>query len=128
MAQIRFEVAHQYLFDEMLRGADEDIRRGVKAGADLLASYTQDYARRMWNGRYATGTTAASLRVKQKEATRAVLTYDGDNRRGTRNGEVAFLNEYGKRGVAARAANRLALDDHEDVIVQRMADEIFKDI
>lgn len=126
MPKITFEIANQDLFQKMLDGADGAIRRGVKAGADLLSTCTKNYGRSMWRGPYSTGTTIAALTVEQKSDTKAVLTYEGENARGTRNAEVAFINEYGKRGQAARPANRSALDDNETAIQQRIADEIFK--
>lgn len=128
MAQIRFEIAHQHLFQKMLDGAEEDIRRGVEAGAELLAAYTQSYGRRLWRGPYATGTTADSVAVTLDKPTRAIVSFSGVNRRGTRNAEVAFLNEYGKRGQPARPANRMALEDNEDAILQKMEEEIFQAI
>lgn len=127
MPKITFEISHKELFEKMTRGTDDAIRRGVNAGAKLLATYTKNYGRSMWRGPYATGTTIAALTVEQKSNTKAVLTYNGENRRGVRNAEVAFINEYGKRGQAARPVNRAALDDNEEAIWQRIADEFFKD-
>ena len=127
MPKITFEISHKYQFEKMAGGADDAIRRGVNAGARLLADYTRDYGRRMWQGPYSTGTTIAALTVEQKSSTKAVLTYNGKNQKGNRNAEVAFVNEYGKRGQAARPVNRAALDDNESAIEQRIADEIFKD-
>ena len=47
------------------------------------------------------------------------ITFDGTRRRGkttTRNAEIAFVNEYGKRGQDARPFMRTALYQNEELI------------
>lgn len=49
------------------------------------------------------------------------ITFSGSRTRGksrTRNAEIAFVNEYGKRGQAARPFVGLAMTQNEDAILQ----------
>ena len=49
------------------------------------------------------------------------ITFSGSRTRGksrTRNAEIAFVNEYGKRGQAARPFIGLAMTQNEDAILQ----------
>ena len=57
------------------------------------------------------------------------VTFSGSRSRGktrTRNAEIAFVNEYGKRGQAARPFIGLAMTQHEDEI-QKPAEKILGD-
>ena len=83
---------------------DSVIDRILDAEADVIAKAQQEETARQWQGDYATGTTSRS--IKKGKARKS-----GDGRavtdaRGTRNAEVAFINEYGKRGQPARPAIR----------------------
>lgn len=51
----------------------------------------------------------------------ATISFSGSRQRGksrTRNAEIAFVNEYGKRGQAARPFIGLAMTQNEDAILQ----------
>ena len=78
-----------------------------------------------------TGDTLGALTVKAPkkgaDGWECYVTYTGRNRKGNRNAEVAFINEYGKRHQPARAFNRLAVETGEQAIVQRMGDVLLKD-
>ena len=57
------------------------------------------------------------------------VTFSGSRSRGktrTRNAEIAFVNEYGKRGQAARPFIGLAMTQHEDEI-RKPAEKILGD-
>ena len=56
---------------------------------------------------------------KTDDGGRKKISYSGTRRRGntdTRNAEIAFVNEYGKRGQPARPFMRTALSQHADLI------------
>lgn len=84
----------------------------LNAEADVVVSAQQKEAASRWRGPYATGTTAKSIKKgkpqKAKDGKQIIVSPKGNNRRGTRNAEVAFINEYGKRGQPARPAIRTA--------------------
>ena len=56
---------------------------------------------------------------KTDDGGRKRISFDGTRRRGntdTRNGEIAFINEYGKRGQPARPFMRTALEQNAELI------------
>jgi hypothetical protein len=56
---------------------------------------------------------------KTDDGGRKRISFDGTRRRGntdTRNGEIAFVNEYGKRGQPARPFMRTALEQNAELI------------
>lgn len=120
----------QKQFEELYNKSDSQLKEATKAGAELLKTYTANTGRSMLRGPYATGQTIASLTckspVKDSDGYSCTLTYAGTNRKGNRNGEVAFLNEYGARGHAARPFNRTAITQNESAIRQRMEDTFSK--
>jgi len=127
MAIITFSSAGQDVFQAAMQAAPNDLKEAVKAGAEVLKTYTKSTGQ-MIEGPYATGQTLAALTVKTP-VTRGgnptcYVTYTGTNRRGNRNAEVAFLNEYGARGKAARPFNLKAVQRGEQAILRRMEDII----
>lgn len=92
----------------------------LNAEADIIAEAQQQTARRM--GVYDTGRTAASIKKGKPKKTaegRAIfVTPSGTNARGDRNAEVAFINEYGKRGQPARPFIRTATEQAGDRAVE----------
>lgn len=57
--------------------------------------------------------------TKTDDGGREKITFDGSRRRGnitTRNAEIAFINEYGKRGQDARPFMKTALSQNEALI------------
>ena len=129
MAKIQFISGNKTLFELALSSDTADVQAAVAAGADLLKTYTYNKGRSM--GVYRTGDTLGALTVKapkrSKDGWACYVTYTGLNRKGNRNAEVAFINEYGKRHQPARAFNRLAVETGEQAIVQRMGDVLLKD-
>ena len=129
MAKIQFISGNKTLFELALSSDTADVQAAVAAGADLLKTYTYNKGRSM--GVYRTGDTLGALTVKAPkkgaDGWECYVTYTGRNRKGNRNAEVAFINEYGKRHQPARAFNRLAVETGEQAIVQRMGDVLLKD-
>jgi hypothetical protein len=129
LAKIQFISGNKTLFELALSSDTADVQAAVAAGADLLKTYTYNKGRSM--GVYRTGDTLGALTVKAPkkgaDGWECYVTYTGRNRKGNRNAEVAFINEYGKRHQPARAFNRLAVETGEQAIVQRMGDVLLKD-
>ena len=100
------------MLDEMLDAEAEVVERAQK---NKGRSY----------GVYRTGMTLESIKRGKKRKTkdgRAVeVAPQGKNARGSRNAEIAFLNEYGvpKRGIAARPFIRDANEACADEAVQK---------
>ena len=90
--------------------------------ADVIAAAQQAQAAKMWTGPYATGTTARSIKkgkVKKNGLNKSItVAPTGTNKRGTRNAEVAFINEYGKKGQPGRPAIRTANEQKEKEAVE----------
>ena len=66
---------------------------------------------------------------KTEDGGKAFITFTGTRQRGntiTRNAEIAFVNEYGKRGQAARPFIGLAMTQNEKTI-QDPAEEVIGD-
>lgn len=123
MASIQFTMNSSTLIE--IESASGAMSEAVKAGAELLKTYTKNTGRQI-EGPYKTGQTLAALTVKTPrkgaDGWESYVTYNGVNRKGNRNAEVAFLNEYGARGHVARPFNRQALEQGEGPIIQRMED------
>lgn len=88
----------------------EDI---LNAEADVIVQAQREEIRRQWSGPYSEGISAESVKktaVQIKKDGYCIYVYpQGERKRGrkkTRNGEIAFINEYGVpgRGIAARPA------------------------
>lgn len=94
----------------------------LEAEADVIAAAQQAQAAKMWTGDYATGTTARSIKkgkVKKTGLGKSItVAPTGTNKRGTRNAEVAFINEYGKKGQPGRPAIRTANEQKEKEAVE----------
>lgn len=94
----------------------------LEAQADVILAAQQEEAAKMWVGPYRTGETAKSLKkgkVKKDGLDKSIsISPQGTNTRGDRNAEVAFVNEYGKRGQPARPALRTAIERKEKDAVE----------
>lgn len=94
----------------------------LDAEADVIEAAQREEAAKMWKGPYETGTTAQS--IKKGKITKTALGKSitvapkGVNSRGTRNAEVAFVNEYGKQNQPARPAIRTANEKKEKEAVE----------
>ncbi len=130
MAKIQFVSGGNTLLELALKADTKDIEAAVETGAKLLKTYTYNKGRSM--GVWRTGQTLGALTVKSPKRGEngwvCYVTYAGTNRKGNRNAEVAFINEYGKKKQPARAFNRLALENGESAIIQRMEDVLTKDM
>lgn len=128
MAKIQFIGGNEVLLEMAIRSGTDAVEEAVKAGAELLKTYTYNKGRAM--GVKRTGDTLGALTVKTpkrgSDGWVCYVTYTGTNRKGNRNAEVAFINEYGKRGQPARPFNRLALENGEQAVIQRMEDTLLK--
>lgn len=93
----------------------------LNAEADVIVEAQQKAMKEMWNGRYATGETARSIKKKRVVKLRyghlVLVRPEGENRKGERYGAVAFINEYGKRGQPGRPAIRTANEKAVDKAV-----------
>lgn len=95
----------------------------LEAEADVIVPAQQKAAREMLGGKgYGTGATAASIKKGKTKRERDGMTItvapQGTNKRGTRNAEVAFINEYGKKGQPARPFIRTANERAEKEAVE----------
>lgn len=106
----RFSVDGLFDFDQLLQ-ADVVPDSMLQAAADVVVKTQKQTAKSMLHGKYATGKLADSISkgpVKQSRDGKAIpITFKGGRTRGkgrssTRNAEIAFVNEYGKRGQAPR--------------------------
>lgn len=83
---------------------DDVISDILNAEADVIVEAQKEMAKSM--GVVDTGTMVASIKkgtVKSYGSEKRIyVTPYGSNVRGTRNAEVAFINEYGKKGQPAR--------------------------
>lgn len=96
------------------------------AQADVIEPEQKRTAREM--GVYDTGLTAGSIRrtkVKRTKDGRSLsITFRGARKRdgrSTRNAEIAFVNEYGKRGQAPRPFIQTAIQRKEQEAVEAAA-------
>lgn len=99
----------------------------LNAEADVIEPEIEENARTMLSGRYSTGMTADALIRKapynstapstegrrQIELSYKDIRHDKYHKKGTRNGEIAFVNEYGARGIPARPFIQAAIDKKE---------------
>lgn len=92
----------------------------LNAEADIVADAQRRSAKSM--GVYRTGETAASIKktkIKKTDDGKSIsVSPQGTNKKGNRNGEVAFVNEYGKIGQPARPFIRTANEQAEPAAVQ----------
>lgn len=107
--------------DELARLPDSVTDQMLNAEADVIEAAQRSEASRMWKGPYYTGTTAASIKkgkIKRTGLNKSItVAPQGHNKRGTRNAEVAFVNEFGKRGQPGRPALKTANERKEQEAV-----------
>lgn len=108
---------------ELAKLPDSVVDGMLNAEADVLVAEQRKTAEQMLRGRgYETGTTARSIKkgkIKKSGNDRTLyITPTGTNARGTRNAEVAFINEYGKKGQPARPFIRTANERAGDRAVE----------
>nr|WP_325224789.1 hypothetical protein [uncultured Oscillibacter sp.] len=100
-------------FAALARLPDSVIEGILEAEADVILPAQRAEIEKQWNGpkNLSTGMSAKSIKkgkVKKDRDGRSLSIYpQGTRKRGgrsTRNAEIAFINEYGKRGQPARPA------------------------
>lgn len=100
-------------FAALARLPDSVIEGILEAEADVILPAQRAEIEKQWNGpkNFSTGMSAKSIKkgkVKKDRDGRSLSIYpQGTRKRGgrtTRNAEIAFINEYGKRGQPARPA------------------------
>lgn len=95
-------------FGDIAEIPDSVIDAMITAEADVIEPEQNRMMQTMWAGRYKTGTTAASLKRSKitagKDGRSISISPQGTNANGNRNAEVAFINEFGKKGQPARPA------------------------
>lgn len=100
-------------FAALARLPDSVIEGILEAEADVILQAQRAEIEKQWNGpkNLSTGMSAKSIKkgkVKKDRDGRSLSIYPrGTRKRGgrtTRNAEIAFINEYGKRGQPARPA------------------------
>jgi len=111
-------------FDRLARVPDEVINDMLNAGADVIARKQKEVGRRM--GVYRTGVTLDSIKKSRKTGKSAGGRYidiypQGKNADGNRNAEVAFINEFGKKGQSARPFMQTANEEAADEAIEASA-------
>lgn len=96
----------------------------LNAEADVIARAQREKGRAY--GVHRTGVTLASIKksktYKTKDGRSIFITPTGINADGNRNAEVAFVNEYGKHGQAARPFIRDANEEKAEEAVNAAAE------
>lgn len=124
MAKVEFKGIDELMLSlqEVAALPDEVIDAMLDARADVVVAAQRESAQRMLTGPHATGATARSIKKgkpKLRDGRRVVyVTPTGSRKRGrakaVRNAEIAYENEYGKKGVPARnfirTANEMCAD------------------
>lgn len=98
---------------EALAQLPDSVTEGIlNAQADVIQPEQQRAAQEMLIGPYATGTTGRTIKrtkVKKTSTGKSLSIYHQGKREGGKTAaEVAFLNEYGKKGQPARPFIRTA--------------------
>lgn len=99
---------------------DDVIEQMLLAEAEIVEEEQRAAAKEM--GVYDSGVTAGSIKknkVKKTASGKSItVSPQGTNDRGDRNAEVAFINEYGKKGQPARPFIRTANERAEKKAVE----------
>lgn len=122
---MKFEVRGLFDFDDMINAMalpNDVMNDMLHAAADVVVKAQKRTAEKMLSGKYATGKLVESIgksRIKTnvKDGKYIRIIFKGSRtRRGltTRNGEIAFINEYGKHGQAPRQFIRIANEECEE--------------
>lgn len=102
-------------FSELARLPSSVIEDILNAEAEVIVPAQQEEIAKSWTGPYTTGVSTKSVKKGKPKRTSSgstiEITFSGSRRRGrtsTRNAEIAFINEYGKKGQPARPAIQTA--------------------
>ena len=123
------------IYQDLQRLQNADVTGALDAGTKMLATYTRQDGEAMGVRRY--GDLLDSMVTKgpyhEGASVAFYVTYEGThpgsyekNGDPSRNGAVAFYNEYGARGRPKRPFNQRAVEAHETEIVQEIEDNLYK--
>lgn len=129
MARMEVDGADALIEDmaELARLPNEVVEGVLGSMADVILPAQQEEIQRQWNGPYSMGISAQSIKKtgfkKELDGTSVSIYPQGTRKRGKksiRNGEIAFINEYGApgRGIAARPAIGIATKKKEQEAVE----------
>ena len=124
--------------EEIAKIPDEVQMKMIDAGAEILKNGITRNAEIMLRGPNYKGDVARSVKKKKPSKSGGkvtqTITFDGEvrdkyHKKGTRAGEIAFINEYGKKGQPARPFIAKAIVDNNDRIADaeaKVLDEYYK--
>lgn len=126
---MKFEVKGILEMEDMLNTLatpNEVLNDMLHAAADVIVKAQKKKARTMLDGEYATGGVADSIgksriRSNIRDGKYIRIIFKGSRTRGkttTRNGEIAFVNEFGKHGQPPRQFIRIANEECEDEAIE----------
>lgn len=109
----------QLSFSEIAELPSSVANEMLEVGAEIVKNKQQELANSMLIGPYHTGETAQKIKIgkpkRSKDGYSIGVYPDGTRKRGQRAAEVAFINEFGKKGQPARpfirTANELSADN-----------------
>lgn len=113
--------------EELARLPDRVVEDILNAEADVIVPAQRAEIEARWRGPYSEGISAKSIKkgkVRKGKDGRSISVYpQGTRKRGkksVRNGEIAFINEYGApgRGIAARPAINAANKKNEQAAAE----------
>lgn len=109
---------------------DSVLNEMLEAGADILVKAQTDMARSMLVGEFTTGTTASSITSGKKKKSGLGMSIEvypqGTGANGRPSTEIAFINNYGKKGQPARPFITDANNQSQDKATEAAADVFFK--
>jgi HK97 gp10 family phage protein len=116
------------LFDNLANIPDSVLEEMLSAEADIVVDAQQRTAQSVLHGPYSSGNLAGSIRKsrvkKSKNGMGIYVVFKGGRTRAnttTRNAEIAFLNEFGKRGQPVRPFIKRANEECADRAVNSAA-------
>lgn len=131
----RLSVDGVFDFDGLLR-ADIVPDRALYAAGDVVVKAQRQTAASMLNKGYSTGKVAKAISkgkiTSSKDGKSIYITVKGTRTRGknkkstTRNAEIAFVNEFGKRGQPPRPFIQRANEQCKDAAIEAAAKEYDK--
>lgn len=126
-----FKVEGLFDFDDLLNAGavpGDTMNKMLHAAADVAVKAQKRTAKQMLNGRYATGALSESIkkgRISTTKDGKAIkIVFDGTRRRGSStasNAEIAFVNEFGKRGQDPRPFIKTANEQCEAEAIEAAA-------
>lgn len=134
-----FRVEGMFDFGELLNAKalpNDVMNRMLHSAADVVAAAQRQTAQSMLQGPYTTGKLVKSIkkgRIKRTKDGKSIrIVFDGGRVRGKRkltaisNEEIAFLNEYGRRGQPSRPFIQTANNQCGDAAIEAAGREYEK--